>query len=65
MFSFLIGGMPFCSELFIAVLILLSKYSAEGSSLLIVLHFEIQCFINEYAYPTGRCFASYNFSYGF
>ena len=34
MFSFLIGGMPFCSELFIAVLILLSKYSDEGSSLL-------------------------------
>jgi hypothetical protein len=38
MFSFLIEGMPFCSELFIAVLILLSKYSAEGYSLLRALH---------------------------
>jgi len=42
MFSFLIGGMPFCSELFIAVLILLSKYSDEGSSLLRALHFKVQ-----------------------
>jgi len=56
MFSFLIGGMPFCSELFIAVLILLSKYSDEGSSLLRALHFKVQRSINEYAYPTGRCF---------
>src|SRR6188472_3745874 len=30
----------FCSELFIAVLILLSKYSGEGSSLLRALHFK-------------------------